>query len=155
VEILSRMEDAEWDDDLLGPEEFTTAVLKGLLHDLSSPDAEVSVLYTNDARIHLLNRLYREKDEPTDVLSFAFMDEGETPQGASLVLGDIVISLETARRQAEARHVESRDEIALLLLHGALHLLGYDHADAEGELEMFDLQETWLAKLGFASMTQQ
>ena len=153
MEILARCEDAEWEDDPLGAEEFAKAVLHGLLEELAPPDAELSVLFTNDGRIHLLNRVYREKDEPTDVLSFAFMDEGETVQGATLILGDVVVSLETARRQAAARNVEPRDEIALLLLHGALHLLGYDHEDAEGELEMFDIQETWLAKLGFASMT--
>lgn len=152
MEILARCEDVEWDDDPIGAEAFAYEVLKGPLAELAPPAAEVSVLFTNDARIHLLNRLYREKDTPTDVLSFAFMDEGENPEGAGVILGDIVVSLETARRQAVDRGVESRDEIALLLLHGLLHLLGYDHEDAEGEIEMFDIQKSWLEQLGFAPM---
>jgi len=153
VEILARCEDVEWEDDPISAEDFAAEVLKGPMAELAPRDAEVSVLFTNDARTHLLNRVYRQKDTPTDVLSFAFMDTGDNPEGAGIILGDIVISLETARRQAEARNVESRDEIALLLLHGLLHLLGFEHDDAEGELEMFDIQNTWLEKLGFAPMT--
>ena len=155
MEVLVRCEDIEWDDDPIGYEAFTRSVLKGVLEDLAPRDAEVSVLFTNDARIHFLNREYRKKDEATDVLSFAFMDEGENPEGAGVILGDIVISLETARRQSETRNVEPRDEIALLLLHGMLHLLGYDHEDPEGEREMFEIQEAWLARLGFAPMGEQ
>lgn len=153
MEILARCEDVEWEDDPISAEDFAAEVLKGPMAELAPRDAEVSVLFTNDARTHLLNRVYRQKDTPTDVLSFAFMDTGDNPEGAGIILGDIVISLETARRQAEARNVESRDEIALLLLHGLLHLLGFEHDDAEGELEMFDIQNTWLEKLGFAPMT--
>ncbi|MCU0684793.1 MAG: rRNA maturation RNase YbeY [Polyangiaceae bacterium] len=91
---------------------------------------ELSVLLTDDRRIHQLNRDYRSKDRPTDVLAFA-MDEGDG-RGADELLGDVVISLETAARQAAERGREPLDEVTHLLAHGVLHLVGYDHqTDAE------------------------
>lgn len=91
---------------------------------------ELSVLLTDDRRIHRLNRDYRSKDRPTDVLAFA-MDEGDG-RGADELLGDVVISLETAARQAAERGREPLDEVTHLLAHGLLHLVGYDHqTDAE------------------------
>jgi probable rRNA maturation factor len=91
---------------------------------------ELSVLLTDDKRIHRLNRDYRGKDRPTDVLAFA-MGEGEGA-GADELLGDVVISLETAARQALGRRRAPLDEVTHLLAHGVLHLVGYDHqTDAE------------------------
>ena len=88
-------------------------------------DREVSVLLTDDGEIHTLNGTYRGKDKPTDVLAFA-LDEGE---GGSLdlSLGDVIISVETATRQAASRRVTLDAELELLAVHGTLHLLGYDH----------------------------
>ncbi len=92
--------------------------------------SELSILLTSDRRIHRLNREYRGKDRPTDVLAFA-MGEGEG-RGADELLGDVVISLETAARQAAARRREPLAEVTHLLAHGVLHLVGYDHqTDAE------------------------
>jgi probable rRNA maturation factor len=94
--------------------------------------AELSVLLCDDATIHALNRQHRKKDKPTDVLAFA-LREGKLPHGTSLergpteALGDVVISLDTARRQAEERGRTLWDEVTLLLAHGLLHLIGYDH----------------------------
>lgn len=91
--------------------------------------AEVSVLLTDDAEIHALNRDYRQKDRPTDVLAFA-LEEGE---GGELdgPLGDVIISVECAARQARSRRVDLDHELELLAVHGTLHLLGYDHAEPE------------------------
>lgn len=94
-------------------------------------DSELSVLLTGDDQIQELNRFYRKKNRPTDVLAFA-MNEGavvpkRAPAGAPRLLGDVIVSLQTARVQAkEARRTEL-DEVTMLLAHGLLHLLGWDH----------------------------
>lgn len=107
------------------------------LERLESGPAEVHVLITGDDRIRELNRDYRDTDRSTDVLSFP--DGDELPSGRRL-LGQIVISLETARRQAgEAGHGELR-ELAELVLHGTLHLLGYDHSSDQGEMNRLELR---------------
>jgi probable rRNA maturation factor len=91
--------------------------------------AELSVLLTGDAAVHELNRTYRHTDTPTDVLSFS-QAEGEefaVPDGEARHLGDVIISVDTARRQATEYCLALQDELAHLLVHGILHLLGYDH----------------------------
>lgn len=98
-----------------------------MLAALKMPDAELSVLLCDDATIHELNRDYRGKDRPTDVLAFA-MREGEHGDLAPELLGDVVVSLDTARRQAVEHRRAVVDEVTYLLAHGLLHLLGYDHA---------------------------
>ena len=95
-----------------------------------------------------LNKKYRGKDKSTDVLSFS-MREGETfPSNEKENLGDIVISLDYARRQAKEFEVSLEDEIRRLLVHGCLHLLGYEHEGVDEEVakEMFDLQEKILSE---------
>lgn len=116
-----------------------------------SPQAEVGVVFADDAYIRELNRDYRGIDAATDVLSFA-LDEGEEPavQGgpAEALLGDIVISLETAERQAaEFGHGLER-EMAYLTVHGMLHLVGYDHEEESAKAEMRRQEEKILAALG-------
>jgi len=102
-----------------------------MLRALELPRAELSVLLCDDATIHALNRDYRRKDKPTDVLAFA-LREGKDGHLAGDTLGDVVISLETAQRQARERAVATRGEVRMLLAHGLLHLLGWDHrTDAE------------------------
>ena len=98
-------------------------------------DAELSVVLTDDLVIRELNRSYRQKDRPTDVLAFA-MREGLYPQHAGALLGDVVISLETAARQARARARPLDAEVTMLLAHGLLHLLGFDHRDRTEERRM-------------------
>jgi probable rRNA maturation factor len=109
-----------------------------MLVELELAHAELSVLLTNDAQIHALNLQHREKDKPTDVLSFP-LDEGGGADGAvsgTRVLGDVVISLDTAARQARGRKRELLPEVRFLLAHGLLHLLGYDHGDPAEKREM-------------------
>lgn len=108
---------------------------------------EVSVLLTDDNDIRNLNRDYRKIDEPTDVLAFA-MREGEDNSLNPNLLGDLVISLETAARQAatanEGLSVTSSSietEVAMLTIHGALHLLGYDHQTQDEATTMFEKQK--------------
>ncbi len=101
-----------------------------MLEALGMPDAELSILLCDDATIHDLNRRHRRKNKPTDVLAFA-LREGK-PVPGSKALGDVVISLDTAQRQAEELNRTLWEEVTFLLAHGLLHLLGFDHqTDAE------------------------
>jgi len=108
------------------------ADVRRLVRALNEAEAEVAVSLVDDAEIHRLNRDYRGKDRPTDVLAFA-MREGVRAPGDESVLGDVVISLETAARQARRRGVAIADEVRTLLIHGVLHLLGYDHERSAAE----------------------
>jgi probable rRNA maturation factor len=89
---------------------------------------ELSVALVDDATIHALNRQYRRKDKPTDVLAF--------PQEAKGLLGDVILSVDTARRQAARHRRPLLAELTMLLAHGLLHLLGYDHRTDREEREM-------------------
>jgi probable rRNA maturation factor len=111
---------------------------------------EVSLLLTDDARIQVLNRIWRGKDQPTNVLSFpAGLDDGEA-DGRPLLLGDIAIARETVVAEAAAESKSVEAHLCHLLVHGLLHLLGYDHeADDEAE-EMEALETEILAELGIA-----
>ena len=113
-------------------------IADAMLAELELEHAELSVLLTNDAEIHALNLAHRDKDKPTDVLSFP-LDEGGGADGAvsgTRVLGDVVISLDTAARQARGRKRELLPEVRFLLAHGLLHLLGYDHGNPSEKREM-------------------
>ena len=97
-------------------------------------DRSVSLLLTDDREIHELNLQWRNKDKPTDVLAFAYdesLDAGIVIPGMMMPVGDIIISVETALKQSRSRKVTLDAELELLAVHGALHLLGYDHAEAE------------------------
>ena len=122
---------------------------------------EVDLTFVDNERIHELNREYRDIDRPTDVLSFAMNEAGEdepdiiyaeedTEELGDVpnVLGDIIISVTRAKEQAlEYGHSLER-ELGFLFVHGFLHLLGYDHQDAESEAEMMSKQEQVLAQVG-------
>ena len=105
-------------------------------------NAEVSVVLADDAAVHALNRRYRRMDKPTDVLSFSQQEpaaEGP-PQpdlpGMPPVLGDVIISVDTAARQAAEHGVTLEQELALLTVHGILHLLGYEDETEAGAQQM-------------------
>lgn len=116
---------------------------------------ELCLRLTDDAEIQSLNAQYRQKDQPTDVLAFAAL-EVETPQfehqaEMPLYLGDIVISVETARSQAQQEGHSLQQELAWLSAHGLLHLLGWDHPDDESLVAMLAKQETLLQSVGLNS----
>ncbi len=113
----------------------------------SYKETQVSILFCEDAYIKRLNRKYRGVDAPTDVLAFS-MHEGRFPKVHPEILGDVVISLETASRQAK-RYKHSLDkEIALLVVHGILHLLDYDHLKKKDEELMRKKEKQILAVIG-------
>lgn len=117
---------------------------------------EVSVTFADDASIHELNKKFRGVDRPTDVLSFPLFDyegESEEPPVDELMgmLGDVVLSLETAARQAEEYGHSFAREVAFLTVHSMLHLLGYDHETSEAdEADMRQRQREIMERLGLA-----
>jgi probable rRNA maturation factor len=114
------------------------------------PAADVAVLLADDETLHALNREFRQKDAPTDVLSFegdASPDDVHVP-GAPWHLGDIAISIERVKRQAAEYGHSFERELAYLLTHGTLHLLRYDHEDDAALSEMRAAEEKALAALG-------
>ncbi len=102
---------------------------------LEKERAELSVALVSDEVIHELNRTYRHKNRPTDVLAFA-MSEGELGEHAGDLLGDVIVSIPTAKRQAEAAGRPLLAECTMLLAHGLLHLLGWDHDTAARDRAM-------------------
>ena len=115
-----------------------------------SEEAEVSLTLVDNRRIQELNRDYRGVDRPTDVLSFALQEETDEPESnfEDEMLGDIVISVERAREQAEEYGHSFEREIVYLAVHGTLHLLGYNHEDEKEKLEMRAKEEEVMAALG-------
>ena len=107
--------------------------IKTILPLLNCQNKELSILLTDDEKIRKLNKQYRNKNIPTDVLSFSQSEGEENGLGHNL-LGDIVISITTAMRQSSEHNLSIDEEIVLLLIHGILHLLGFDHerSDEEG-----------------------
>ena len=115
-------------------------------------DAELSVTLTDNENIRVMNNEHRGIDRATDVLSFPMGDENgfdTDPETNAIILGDIVISMERAKEQAEEYGHSFRREFAFLLMHSMFHLLGYDHVNSEEEERvMFGKQEKVLEKLG-------
>ena len=130
--------------------DWLTGIARITLEHEKVGDCQLSVVVTTDAEIHALNRRYAAEDKPTDVLAFS-QEEGEefvSAPGELRHLGDVVISLETAERQASEAGYDLDAEMAHLLAHGVLHLLGYDHAAPDEEREMRQRERAVLAKAG-------
>ena len=119
----------------------------------TAPSYEVSLRLTTDMEIQTLNSQYREQDKPTDVLAFASL-EANLPQSEEMLmsmplyLGDIIVSVDTAQRQAQQQEHSLSTELAWLTAHGLLHLLGWDHPDEQSLMEMLQQQVILLEKIG-------
>ena len=112
----------------------------------SAQELSLGLRFTDDASIAELNSAWRQKTGPTDVLSFAALDDpGDWMEGPSIELGDIVVSLETARRQAQEQGHSLQQELRWLVSHGLLHLLGWDHPDAASLAAMLARQDRLIA----------
>jgi len=112
-------------------------------------NTELSLLLTDNEGIRALNRRYLDRDRPTDVLSFPMWDfnsELRTPN-SELILGDVVISIEKARKQAEELGVTMDEELSRLLVHGILHLFGFDHEKSSKEAQRMKKEEERLLKI--------
>ncbi|TGB04268.1 rRNA maturation RNase YbeY [Halobacillus salinus] len=118
-----------------------------------STESEVSISFVDNKEIQEINRNYRQKDYATDVISFAMQEQGEGEmnilhEDMPEMLGDIVISIDKAKEQAEEYNHSLERELGFLALHGFLHLLGYDHMNEEEEKQMFGRQEEILHEFG-------
>lgn len=111
--------------------------------------AEVSVVFCDDENIQVLNNSFRDEDKPTNVLSFASND-GIALESWSPLLGDVILAQETLEREAKAQNKTFTDHMTHLLVHGFLHLVGYDHMNDEDAEEMENLERKVLAALGIA-----
>lgn len=122
---------------------------KSCLRDYDFSLLYFDVVFVNDEKIHEINKEYRQKDRPTDVISFAmFADSPEEERfifDNEINLGEIIISLDTTSRQAKENNKSFKDELYFLLAHGILHLLGYDHMTEETLQEMWDIQNKMIA----------
>lgn len=116
-----------------------------LLASLSEAEASVSLSLVRDRRIRELNRDFRGKDKATDVLSFSFVEGESAPAAGERMLGDIVISIDTAVRQAKAYRAPLDRELRRLIIHGLLHLIGHDHENAT-QAKRMRAEERRLAK---------
>ena len=130
-------------------EQDFTAIIEQALKTLGiEDDVEVSCVLVDDERIHEINREDRHIDRSTDVISFAMEDNDQFyVEGMPRTLGDIFISVDHAKKQAEEYGHSLRREMCFLFTHGILHLLGYDHMTDEQEKEMFGLQDQILGAL--------
>lgn len=130
-------------------EEDFKAIIEQALKTLHiEDDVEVSCVLVDDERIHEINREYRHIDRSTDVISFAMEDSDQFyVEGMPRSLGDIFISVDHAKKQAEEYGHSLKREMCFLFTHGILHLLGYDHMTDEQEKEMFGLQDEILGAL--------
>ncbi|MFM5895528.1 MAG: rRNA maturation RNase YbeY [Novosphingobium sp.] len=123
--------------------------------ELANPRLSVSLLFADDAEVQTLNREWRAKDKPTNVLSFPMLERADllalTDKGGPEMLGDIAIALETCEREAAEKQISLEHHLTHLLIHGLLHLAGYDHeTSAEDAREMEELEIKALALLAIA-----
>lgn len=127
------------------------------IDDIGEAPSEISVVYVNDNLIQVLNREYRGKDKPTNVLSFAMLDGDDVPKGEVIPLGDVVLAYETIHNEAISYKCPVEDHLTHLIVHGCLHLLGYDHIEDDDAtvmelleikiLQSMDIQNPYLYKL--------
>ena len=124
------------------PARIKTAV-QAILSDQSIRQGEISVAVVDDPTIHKLNRQYLDHDYPTDVLSFLLERSGDCLEG------EVIVSAQTARASAGEFGFSTEQELLLYVIHGVLHLVGYDDATPRQQAEMCNLQREYLARVGF------
>lgn len=135
-------------------EEKITSYVQSVLEKLGYDGEEISILFCNDEYIHELNKNYRDIDSATDILSFENGEKYKDDEGEWLSAGDIALSLETLPKNADYFKVSENEELKRLLIHGVLHLNGYDHGEEHIESglaptdEMLVLQEKILSDFG-------
>ena len=111
-------------------------------------DADITIVLTDDAQLHELNKEFLGVDAPTDVLSFPASESD--PETGTPYLGDILISIPRAIEQAQASGHSVEAEVQLLVVHGTLHLMGHDHAEAEEKARMWNAQAEVMSRLGLS-----
>lgn len=147
VDITKTIQDYDRMIDISTIEDYAKVVILDEYN--SEKDIYLSLLLTDNATIQTVNRDYRNKDKPTDVISFAYLEVEEVIDAPVETLGDIVISLERVEEQAEEYGHSFQRELFYVLTHGILHLLGYDHLDEEDKKKMRAKEEEILSKHGY------
>ncbi|MBT3311895.1 MAG: rRNA maturation RNase YbeY [Desulfobacterales bacterium] len=116
-----------------------------ILNALDNPDAELSILIVDDPQIEILNRKYLNREGPTNVIAFPML-EGDFSQISPQLLGDVVVSIETAERERINSGLSLEERFTQLIIHGILHLFGYDHEEDENEAELMERKSNDLLK---------
>lgn len=148
--VLEMSLEIEGFDDLVNEGEIREYVQKVLEKEYESEaPVYMSLLFTGNDEIQVINREYRDKDQPTDVISFAYHETEDFDIGPYDTLGDIVISLERVVEQAKEYNHSDKRELFYVLTHGILHLLGYDHIEEEDKKEMRAKEEEILGSFGY------
>lgn len=154
AQIDVAIQDPAWED-ITGIDGLVSTTVRTALSMAKMPKKidgkklEISFMLANDELTHVLNREYREKDKPTNILTFAALDDEHAPLGPDVVsLGDVVLSYQTIEREAKEQGRFLRDHITHLVVHGTLHLLGYDHIEDNQATDMETLEIRILEKLG-------
>ena len=155
LKVALRIDDPAWQKSMADPDRQVKTAAKaawknGNVGDFKLPvrNAEVSVLLTDDKTVHTLNKTYRGIDKPTNVLSFAALDDEDEPIVDPLLLGDIVVAFETTKKEAEEQNISLADHLFHLIAHGVLHLIGYDHMNDEDAEKMEKTEIKILAQNG-------
>src|SRR6516165_2302600 len=125
-------------------------IVRTVLDGENEPQAEISLAFVDNATIHTLNKRYLDHDEPTDVLSFPLSEPN-----AKRLAGELVIGVEVAQAQAQERGHDVQQELALYVIHGLLHLCGYDDKTDAGAQEMRRRERHYLAALGLPDIAEQ
>lgn len=150
LQIAEQLNQSEYANQLaeIDLETLERAAQKTLEIDGTRPDADLSLVLTEDDQIRALNAQFMDVDAPTDVLSFSGGERD--PDTQAYYLGDVIISYPQALAQAQAGQHNLLDELQLLVVHGVLHLLGYDHDDDAEKARMWARQAEILSRLGCA-----
>ncbi|OYW44221.1 MAG: rRNA maturation RNase YbeY [Sphingomonadales bacterium 12-68-11] len=150
ISIEEPWPEGDWDTLAARAAEAAAAVAP----ELASPYLLASVLFTSDAEVHALNRAWRQRDMPTNVLSFPMFEPGELralPGDRPELIGDVALACETCAREAAEKGLPLADHAAHLIVHGLLHLAGYDHELSDADADAMEALETKaLALLGLA-----
>lgn len=131
------------------------AVAATVAAELANPRLSTSILFTADSEVHTLNREWRGRDKPTNVLSFPMLSHEElrdlAPDGPPVMLGDLALAYETCAREAQEKAIPITDHASHLIIHGLLHLAGFDHEISTADAEhMETLEVVALASMGIA-----
>ena len=159
IDISVRIDCPAWAEALPDAEARCGRLAATALETVELPDGpvELSIVLADDATVRGLNRDWRGKDAPTNVLSFASLDDEDAPlaPGAPLLLGDVILAWETVAAEARDQDKPLADHFSHLVVHGVLHLLGFDHDDDREAEEMETLETTLLASLGISDPYQE
>jgi probable rRNA maturation factor len=163
LDISISLEAGDWEAAVADVEQRVEAAARAAFDAADRPDilgvapAEMSLVLADDALVRTLNRDYRDKDKPTNVLSFALLDGSDDTddvlardEGMPILIGDVILAFETVQREAREQGKSVEDHLTHLVIHGVLHLLGYDHLSDSDADRMERLETSILARMGIA-----